>query len=482
MRKRPRPFALLVVFSCVSLSAQTPLAPQLPAGTAAPFPSAPGISGALGQFAGGIPSGQAVPGVMPLTLQDAIDRGLRQNLGLILGQQGTLGAESARLRALSNLLPNVVAKVSDAGEQINLKALGFSGFPGIPVIVGPFNVFDTRISASQNLFNLSALRNYRAGNESLRASQLSYRNARELVVMAVAGLYLQAGAGAARIDAVKAQRATAEALFRQAADMRSAGVAAGIDVLRAQVEMQAQQQRVIYFENEFEKQKLALARAIGLPVGQEISLPDKLPYAPAPPVTFEQALDEAYRSRPDLHSAQALVAAAELTLRAAQAERLPSLGFDGNYCAIGPRPWDSHGTFTAAVSLFIPVFQGGRVRAAVLAADSALAQRRALLEDLRAGIHYELRTSFLDLKAAGQQLDVARSAVDLAGQELAQARDRFSAGVANSVEVVQAQQAVATANDNYISSLYAFNLAKVSLARAAGTLERSSKHFLGGTP
>jgi outer membrane protein TolC len=474
MRKRLRPFAFLALFSAVSVTAQTP--------AAQPLPPASGISGALGPFAGGIPSGQAASGVLPLTLQDAIERGLRQNLGLILGQENTRGAESARVRALSNLLPNVVARSSDAGEQINLKAMGFSGFPGVPVVVGPFNVFDARLYASQNVFSLNALRNYRSRSENLRAAQLSYRNARELVVLAVASLYFQAGAGSARIDVVKAQLATAEALFRQATDMRDAGVAAGIDVLRAQVEMQAQQQRVIYFENEFEKQKLALARAVGLPVGQQFALADKLPYAPAPPMTLEQAVEEAYRSRPDLQSAQALVAAAELARRAAEAQRLPTVGFDGNYGVIGPRPWDSHGTFTAAVSLFIPVFQGGKVRAEVLEADATLAQRRAQLEDLRAGINYEIRVSLLDLKAAGQQVDVARSAVDLAGQELTQARDRFAAGVANSVEVVQAQQAVAAANESYISSLYAFNLAKVSLARATGALERSSKQLLGGTP
>jgi outer membrane protein TolC len=430
-------------------------------------------------FAGGLPSGQPAAGVLALTLSEAMDRGLKYNLGLALSQQGTRTAEAARLRALSGLLPNAGIRVSETAQQISLAALGFSGFPGIPQIIGPFSVVDARASVTQPVLDLAARYGARAGAAGVKAAQFSYEDARDITVLTVAYLYLQAVAGQARIETVRAQFATSEALYKRAADMKSAGVAAGIDVLRAQVEMQAQQQRLIYFRNEFEKQKLNLARAIGLPVGQEFNLADPLSYTAPPALTLEQAVEEAYRSRGDYRRALELVSAAESARRAAQAERYPTVALDGNYGAIGRSPGQSHGTFAAAASLTIPVFQGERVKAAVLEADARLEERRAELEDLRAAIHYQVRTAFLDLTAAGDQVQVARSAADLAAQQLAQAQDRFTAGVANNLEVVQAQEAVATANENYISGLYWYSMGKASLARALGGAEKRAKQFLG---
>ncbi|MGE5648523.1 MAG: TolC family protein [Acidobacteriota bacterium] len=458
-------------------------APQVPRQTTAPVPST-SLSGMMpqGPFGGGLPQGQPAPGSLPLSLSDAIARGLKRNLGLYLSEQGTRTAQAQRLYALSGLLPNVAANVSETGEQINLKALGFSvsAFPGIRPVVGPFNIFDARLGASQPVLNFQAIRNLRAGNENLRAAQLSARDARDIVVLVVAGLYLQAVAGQARIEAVQAQVNTAQTLYQTAADQKKAGVVPGIDVLRAQVELQAQQQRLIFYQNEFEKQKLALARAIGLPLAQQFTLADKVGYTPPPAFGLDQALEQAYKDRADYRSASALVAAAEHSKSAAEAGRLPSLQFDGNYGAIGPRPWDSHGTFTAALGLNIPIFRAGRTRADILEADAQLQQRRAQLDDLRNSIEQDVRTAFLDLKASGDQVAVARSAVDLAGQQLKQSQDRFSAGVTNNVEVVQSQEAVATANDNYISALFSYNLAKATLARALGGAETTYLQFLGG--
>jgi outer membrane protein TolC len=270
-------------------------------------------------------------------------------------------------------------------------------------------------------------------------------------------------------------------LYDQAADLRKAGVIPGIEVIRAQVEKQAQQQRLIFFQNEHEKEKLKLARAIGLPLGQKIRLSDALSYTAPPSLSQEQALEQGYRARADYQNALALVRAAESARRAAAAEALPSVSLDGNYGDIGPRIYNSHGTFLVAASVRIPVFQGGRVRGEVLQADALLRQRTAESEDLRARIDYEIRTAFLDLKSAGDRVEVARSTLDLAKQQLAQSQDRFAAGVADNIEVVQAQDALATANDNYISSLYAYNLAKVSLARAVGFPQGPGKPFLEGT-
>lgn len=455
-------------------------APAVPRQTPASVPAPSAGPSLSGPFAGGVPAGSVTAGVTALTLRDAIERGLRQNLGLFLAGQGTRSAQAARFIAMSGLLPNVSAALSNTGEQINLKALGFSGFPGIPSIVGPFNVFDARLSATQTLLNFSALRNWRAGSENLRAAELSAQDSRDVVVLVVAGLYLQAVAGRARIESSQAQLNTAQTLYQRAEDQKKAGVVAGIDVLRSQVELQAQRQRLIYFQNEFEKQKLSLARAIGMPLGQQFTLADQAPYTPLPELTLEQALQQAYQGRADLRSACALVSAAEFSKKAAEGERLPSLDFAGNYGDIGPRPWDSHGTFSVGVTLNIPVYTGGRTRADILAADAQLQQRKAQLADLRSAVEQDLRTAFLDLKASGDQVQVAQSAVDLAGQQMKQSEDRFAAGVTNNVEVVQSQEAVATANDNYISALFAYNLAKASLARALGGAEKMYLQFLGG--
>jgi outer membrane protein TolC len=438
------------------------------------------MAGPQSPFEGGIPAGQPSQAPLALTLEDAIARGLRQNLGLFLGEQGTRAAEAARLSARSGLLPDVYAGVSNTAEQINLKSFGFGGFPGIAPIVGPFNVFDARVFVSQAILSLTSLHKARAGAENLKAAQLSYQDARDVVVLGVAGLYLQATAGRARIEAARAQYNTARALYQRASDMKEAGVVPGIAVLRAQVEMQAEQQRVIFVENEFEKQKLGLVRAIGLPVGQSITLADTVPYTPPPALTVEQALEQALDNRADYRSAAALVKAAEASKRAAQAERYPGLEFDGNYGDIGPRPWDSHGTFAAGVTLKIPIFQAGRTRADILQADSVLRQRTAALADLRNGVEEQIRVSLLDLKAAGEQVAVSESAVKLAAEQLKQSEDRFSAGVTDNLEVVQSQEAVATANENNISALFAYNLAKASLARALGAAEKTYLQFLRG--
>jgi outer membrane protein TolC len=454
--------------------------PQVPRQTSAPVPSVSGLPGAQGPYLGGIPAGPVSPTVLSLSLEDAISRGLRQNLGLFLGEQGTRSAEAARLTARAGLLPSVSAGILDSGQQINLKALGFSNFPGIAPIIGPFNVFDSRLYVSQAIFSLTSLHKARAGAEGLRAARLSYQDARDIVVLGVAGLYLQATAGRARIEAAHAQLNTAQALYNRAVDMKSAGVVPGIYVLRAQVEMQAQRQRVIFYENEFEKQKLSLARAIGLPVGQAFTLSSEVGYTPAPTLALEQALRQAFENRADYRGAAALVSAAESARRAALAERLPGVEFEGNYGDIGPRIWDSHGTFAAAVTLSIPIFTAGRTRADILRADALLEQRKAELADLRNGIEQQVRVSFLDLKASGDQVAVAESAVKLAGEQIKQAEDRFAAGVADNIEVVQAQESVATANENYISALFAYNLAKASLARALGGAEKTYLQFLRG--
>ncbi len=270
-------------------------------------------------FQGSVPTGKATPDVLPLSLDDAISRGLKYNLGLVSSDQNVRSSRAARLRTLSQLLPNVTSSVSETREQVNLAAFGFSGFPGIPQIIGPFNIFDARAYLTQSVLDFQAINNRRAAGESTKAAELAFRDAQDTVVFVAVSLYLNTLTGAARITDAQAQVGTSQALYNLAVDQRKAGVIPAIDVLRAQVELQSQQQRLIYYQNEFEKQKLNLARAIGLPLGQKISLSDQVPYAPLEGMTLEQALEQAYKSRADYQSAQALVRAAERSRDAAPA-------------------------------------------------------------------------------------------------------------------------------------------------------------------
>lgn len=429
---------------------------------------------------GSISSGKVDPNPVSLTLLDAIDRGLKYNLGLVLSQQGNNSAAAQRTLALSKLLPNVDARIADSSQQINLAAYGFPIAPGQNPIIGPFNVFDLRAAVTQNVFDLSNINRLRAADANVAAAKFSYQNTRDLVVLAVGATYLQALANQSRVEAAQAEFETAEATYKQAVDQKNAGVVAGIDVLRAQVDMQARQQRVLVAQNDFDKQMLQVARVIGLPPGQKFILADKIP-APAPlEITFDMALQRAFDSRSDYKQAEAMMRSAERAKAAAQAEHLPTVGFQGDFGTIGQSPTSNHETYTAAVAAKIPIFDGGRIKADVQQADALLSQRRSQYEDLRGRIEFEVRSAFLDYEAATKQLQVATSALDLSRQQLQQARDRFASGVTNNLEVVQAQEAEATAEENYISSLFGHNFSKLAVARAIGVAEDATKRFLGG--
>lgn len=431
-------------------------------------------------LSGGIPSGSPAPGVLPLSLGDAVDRGLRYNLGIALGQQSVRATQGSRLRVLSALLPHLTAAASESVEQVNLASFGFRGLPGVPGIVGPFSVFDMRAILSQPLLNLSKRDELRAGTENVQAAEHSYKNTRNLVVLVCLQLYTQAVAGSSRIEANLAELKTAQALYDLAVSRRSAGLVPGIEVLRAQVQMQAQQQRLIVARNDFAKQKLSLAQAIGLPLGQEFQLSDQIPYTPLTDISQEGALKDAYQNRGDYQSAMAQARAAEDMRKSAVRQKTPSLDLDADYGDTGVRPFLSHGSFSVAVSLRIPVFQGRETESKILQADAQLEEQKANLEGLRARIYYEIQAAFLDLNSSGDRVLVAKSNLDLAQEQVIQAQDRFAAGVESNIEVVQAQEALATATENYISSLYAHNIAKASLARAMGVAESGYRRFFGG--
>jgi outer membrane protein TolC len=451
--------------------------------TPAGAPASPSSIAAAGTgrspFLESVPTGKATGTVIPLSIAEAIERGLKYNLGLIESDIGTSTVRAERLKSLSHLLPNVNATVSQSAEQIDLKAMGIN-FPGVPTVVGPFGVQDARAVITQTVFDWNAIQNLRASTERLKASRLTYKNSRDIVVLAVGNAYLKAISDAATVESQQAQLNTSQALYERAVDERKAGVAAQINEMRAQVELQTQQQRLISAQNQLAKDKIGLARVIGLPLGQEFSLTDKVPYAPLEGVTLERALQDAYANRADYMSAEAEVRAAELSRKAAVAERYPSVSTTMNYGDIGPNFGSSHGTASFAVTLNIPIYQGGRVKSEILKSDASLRKKQAELENLRGGIDEEVRTALLDVNSAGDLVKVAKGNMDLANETLVQAKDRFTAGVTDNLEVVQAQESVAAANQAYISSLYSFNIAKVELAKAAGIAERAVKSYLGG--
>jgi len=432
-------------------------------------------------LAGSVPTGTASGQVLQLSLADAVERGLRQNLGLLLTSDSQISTEGQRWQALSALLPNISARVSENAEKVNLEAQGFekiaSKFPGFPLIVGPFGYFDARLIASQDLLDINGLNKERSAAQSAAAAKLNYRNVREMVVLTVGAAYLQAVAESARVQTVQAEVNTAQALYTQAEDLKSTGVSAGIDVLRSQVEVQTRQQQLIAARNDFAKQKISLARTIGLPLAQEFTITDVVPYEPTAPVTLDQALQRAYAGRADYQSAMAQATAAEYARRAAFDEHLPTASIYADYGLLGVTPSSTRGTYTLYAALRIPIFAGNRAHGDALVAQAELIRSQQQLENLRAQVEQDVRTALLDLQSSSDQVNVAKSNVDLAQQTLTQARDRFSAGATDNIEVVQAQQAVATANEAYISSLYAYNLARVELATATGSAEQGIRDY-----
>ena len=434
-----------------------------------------------GPYSGSVQNGKASGTAVSLSLGDAIRQGLQYNLGSITSAQGVRQAQGQRYEALNALLPQINGVLREDVQQTDLAALGLKfNFPGVPKIVGPYNYFDLRATLNQTLADLVKIRNLRAARENVKTSELTAKDARDLIVMAVGGSYLQVGASAARVNVARAAVMTAQAVYQQASDRNIAGLNARIDATRSRVELQTEQQRLRSLQADYEKQKLTLARIIGLPLAQEFTLADDFPFQSLEGLTQEQALDKAFANRADLQAAQSQVRAAELTRKAVLAERYPTVGITTDYGAIGINPAQSHGTFTFSGSVNFPIFQGTRVKGDLLQADAALEQRKSELEDLRGRVDYDIRNAFIDLQSAADQISVAKSNVDLAQETLTQARDRFAAGVADTVEVTQAQESVATANNDYINAVYSHNLAKVTLARAIGQAEQSVQQFLKG--
>jgi len=475
-RRRPGPTRRmglktgLAVLVLLLASGALPAAAQRP-GVPLPAPGSP--------FWGGVPTGTASPQPISLSLYAAIKSALANNLGVLSAEEAVDRADGARRLALSELLPNVRGGVSEAVRKTNLEAFGFPIREPFPRVVGPYDVFDARVFLRQSVLDLRALNAERAEGHRLAAARLSYRSARDLIVLAAANLYLEAVAARARVDAAKAQLETARALHAQALDLRSAGTVAGIEVLRAEVRLSLEQQRTTAATNTFEKAKLQLARMIGLPLRQDFTLTEAVPSLPLPQLTLDEVVAQAYAQRPDYLAAEQRLKAAEAEVSSARSGFLPSLEVTGDYGVIGLSVAQSLPTFSVVGQVNVPLFEGGRTQGRTAQARADLAQRRAEFEDLRAAVYYNARVAFLDLKSAEEQVQTATRARELADLQLTQARDRFAAGVASNLEVVQAQEAVAGATEGYISALYDLNIAKAMVLGSPGSLEQAIEAYLG---
>ena len=446
------------------LAAQAP--PNVPSGPTA------------ASFSGSVVTGQASAQPIGLSLDEAVQRGLKNNLGIILSDTQTQQARGQRLSQLQSLLPSVTFNAQEAVSQVDLAAEGLR-IPGFPVIIGPFGYTDLRAYLNVSLLDLKSLHEYLATRHNFNSAQLSAQDARDMVVLTVGNAYLLVLADQARVASVEAQVATAKVSLDQAVARHDAGTAPRLDELRARVDYQSLQQQDIVSKNQLEKDKLALARTIGLPIDQQFNLTDDAPYAAFDQIDVNAAIRDAHANRKDLAALVEQTAAAEEQRKAATAERLPTVKFAGDYGDIGVNVLHSHGTGDAAGTLSVPLFKEFGLRGDAQAAQAQLDTTKAQLSDANAQVDADVRDALLDIASAQQQVEVARSSVDLSTQELSDAQQRYASGVSDNLAVSQAEQSLAQANDQYVASLYRHNIAKLNLARAVGAAQ-DYKKYLGG--
>jgi len=458
---------------------------------ASELPPAPTPNVLSMKFPGGVAVAQPTAGAMPLSLDDAIELGLQHNLQLELARQNQRLVHGEVLTVANNLLPSLTAEAYTRTQEINLAAMGFKPQSlgplldkfGIPP--GEFSTIvkvDTtgaQLNVNQQLFNLPAYYLYRAAQKADTVASMTTLNSEGTVTLQVGTQYLLALADASQIENAQALAKADELVLQQATASHEAGVGTNLDVLRARVQLQTQQQTVINAENTFAKDKIALNRLIGLPAGQELALTDKTPYSEFAQLPLSEAKTLAYARRKDLLSLQAQMEVAEKTEKAVKYERLPTLSFGGFYGVLGETQGLYHGVFSAQGSLKIPIFQEAQFRGDREVADAQLDALRRQIASLKVTIEQQIRSAMLDVQSSAQLVKVARSNVDLATEVLQQATDRFQAGVSDNLPVVQAQASLADAQSRLVQTLYQYNQSKLTLARNTGVVETQYKVYLG---
>jgi outer membrane protein TolC len=418
--------------------------------------------------------GNAPTGVLRLTLDQAVGLALKQNPTAQIAVLQAAQSEQDKNMARADLLPQASARISDEAQKVNLLAQfgGRTPFPGFPKTLGPYQVFSAGPSISAPVFDLTLWRRYQAAQNTVSVSKASSLSTREQVILLVVSQYIGTLRGMANVQASQSRVDLAQALYDQAADLQKEGVGTGIDTLRANVELQNEKQRLIQAQTDRQTSLFALSRLLNLDPRQEIELGDSLSFFDTPQPEVESSIEAALAERQEWKSLEWQIKVAEYQKKASQSARLPSVRFDGTFAYMGTSGNTTLPTYTYQGSVNLPLFTGGRIHAEIVRADLEIKRLDQQKSDLRNQIALDVKTALLNLQSARNEVQVANLGVQLSKEEVDQARDRFKAGVANNIEVIQAQDSLARANDNQIAALYRFNQARADLARSIGQMER----------
>jgi outer membrane protein TolC len=465
-----RPLLTYLVLAGLGISASAQISLSTQQAPPTPPPSS--------SYQGSVSNGKATADTLSLTLDEAVQRGLQTNLGLLLSNTQIANARGQRLQDLQSLLPSIDGSLNESLQQVDLASEGLK-IPGFPTIIGPFGYTDIRANLNWTVLSLNSLKTYMAARHYFKAAQLSSEDARQMVILTVGNAYLRLLADQAQIESTQAQVETSKVSLDQAVSNHSAGTAPKLDELRAQVDTQTLEQQLIVARNTKEKDKLALARIIGLPLAQNFELADKAPYSAFDLPEIQNAIKQALDNRKDRAASAELTKANVDQRKAATDDRLPTIKTQADYGDIGVNVRHSHGTGDATGTLTIPIFKEAQFRGEAQTAQAQLDQQRDQQSDLDAQIEADVRDALLDIASSQKQVEVSHSNVELSNEVLSEAQDRYKAGVSDNLAVSQAQQTVAQANNQYINSLYQHNLAKLNLARAMGVAQ-NYKEYLGG--
>jgi len=450
-------------------------------------------SSAANPYFGSITAHPATGDVIQLSLDDAIHRGLENNLGLKQNEYQEYAIHGQKMQALQEFLPTISLYGVTGFHQYNLEAQGFTPsflaelsktFPGAPPpgsfkFITRATVTQGQIQYKQTLFSGPVIAGWRAAGAATRAAHFSTTRARGEVVQQVATAYLQAIAAASEVENAKALEEADLVALNQARAAHLAGTLSNLDELRARVQLQAQQQTLIAAQNDLDKDLILLKREIGLDPGQKIVLTDPAPYSELATQTPEEVRAVALKNRQDYQGLQNTVEELRAVHSAYRAQRLPTLSFSGNYGTTTVGSIGTHGTFEAVGTLSFPIFREARLRGDEQASRAQLDAADSQLEDLRGKIDQQVRSALLDVAATGKLVEVSRSNVELATRALSDETDRVNAGIDDNLPLVNAQATLARAQTNLVESLYQYNLSKLALARASGVLEQQYRVYLG---
>ena len=408
---------------------------------------------------------------LKLTLREAVSLALKQNPQVILANLGVSQSQQDRQIARSALLPQVNGNVSETVHRVNLQtAIGFS-FPGFPQHIGPYYVFQGGVGFNAPVFDLTLWRRYRSAELGIDSSRAQEMSVREESVLLVVSQYLGSQRAAADVQAAQSRVELAQALYDQSADLQKNGVGTGIDTLRSNVQLQNEKQRLIVARTQLQTTLYGLSRLLNVDPHRTIELADQVSFFDTPEVSPDQTLERAYSARPELRQILSQERRAELELKTAVDQRLPRLSLTGGWLEQGLTPSSIIPVYQYQANLDFPLFTGGRIQAQRAQAELAIRQLKQQEQELRNRVALEVRTAIAQSEAARSEVTVANLGVDLARQEVVQARDRFQAGVANNIEVITAQDELARANDNQIAALYRYNQSRADLAHAVGQME-----------